>query len=751
MKLVQILSFLILLTGCLTQNAIIDLPPIAPIGLSVSPTSPASDTTPTVSGQTSPSVSLVLYSAPSCTGSALALGQASSTGAFALTSGTLTSGSYNFSVQATSPTGKICSSESVAYELTATVPSVSVSSPSVSVANSSASIDFTVTYTGADTVDLVDTDIFMSTTGTATCSSIVVTNGATAIPLVTLSGCTGDGSLGISVGPDTATNIAGSSLASNLSGTFVVDNTGITAATFDNNTGSYSTMPTTVVVTFPETISGTTLTSADFAVTGTCSTLPNLSIPSSTSTTATLSLTAPTCAGGETVIITLDLTGFNDAAGNPGVGTTVVTYTADTAGPSSATYSPVAGNINVIPATVDVIFSEAIDGTSVSDATFVVSGSCSPLPTATLAAVVGDTATVNLSGGTCLNTQDIIITIDLTTVNDAGGLAGVGSTSVTYTFDDVGPAVLSAAPVTTTVSSIPATVDITFDEDVLIGSVDIADLVISGTCSVYPTASVSTVASGTVMSFSLTGGTCATGETIIITLDGANITDLIGNVGSGTATETYTIDTTGPSVASFTQPSGDVASLPPSVLITYDEALDTSSVTLADVSVAGGSCTTLPTLGDGGVTATEFTVTLSGAVCSHGQTFSLEAFHTSITDVAGNAGVGSSIVTYTIDSQGPVPVAFTPAGGAVPASVSLSFDEAVDLSSIIEADFDTTGSTCTGISFNNFNSVGTTVTFDVVATCLSTQTLNISASGANFQDGLGNNGSSSASEIYTQP
>lgn len=753
MKLGYLLLTLMLASGCLTQNAIIELPPIAPSDLTVSPDSPASDSTPTVSGTTSASVSLVLYSGALCTGHVLATGQAATNGAFALTSGELPTGTYQFSVQAINPNGKTCSLNSVAYDLTATVPAVSVSTASASLINSTGSVNFTVTYTEADTVNLSETDILFSSTGTATCSSILVTNGTTTIPMVTLSGCTGDGTLGISIGPGTAENVAGSALASNVSGTFVVDNTGISTATFDQDTGSYSTMPSSVIVTFNEAMAGTTLTVGDFSVSGTCSVLPNLSITETTTNTATLSLTAPTCAGGETVALTLDFTTFTDAASNAGTGALTVTYTYDNAGPASASYNPVAGNINTIPASIDVIFSEPIEEASLSSGTFVVSGNCDTLPTATLSTVVSDTATVDLSGGSCLNTQEFTISIDLSTVNDAGGLPGSGTTDVTYIFDDVGPAVISASPVTASVSSVPGTVDFTFDESVLIDSVAPSDLSITGTCSVLPTASLASVASGTTMSFSLSGATCATGETVTVTLDGASITDAIGNVGSGTLPETYTIDTTGPSVASFGPIQGAVTTLPPSVLITFDEDMNTSTVTLADIDGTGGSCTTLPTLGDAGTTATTFTVSLSGAVCTHGQTFTLITYQSSIEDVAGNTGVGSSQVTYTIDTQGPVAGAFAPAGGVVvvPTSISLSFDEDVDAASVSAGDFSTVGSTCTGISVDSANTVGGTVTVGVTATCASGQILSISADGSSFLDILGNVGSGSASVNYTQP
>lgn len=753
MKFVQILSFLVFASGCLTQTAIIELPPIPPIGLTVSPASPGSDTSPTVTGQTSPSVSLILYSGPGCSGYAVSTGQASTSGSFSLTSGILPSGTYNFSVEASNPKGKICSVGYVSYELIASVPSVSVSSPSVSIVNATTDVDFTVTYTGADDVELLDSDIFMSTTGTATCATKTVAGGTTSIPIVTLGGCTGEGTLGISIGADTATNVAGSSLASNLSSTFTVDNTGMTAATYSVATGTYDSVPTSVIVTFPETIAGATLSAADFLITGTCSVLSNLSITSMTSTTATIALTAATCATGETMTVSLDLTAFNDAAGNPGVGTADAVYTVDFMGPTSATYLPVASNVNAIPATVDVTFNENVEVASLSDGSFAVTGTCSPLPTATLGGVTGSTATVNLSGGTCTNTQTIIITIDLTTVNDVNGNPGSSTTSVTYTFDDVGPIPTAISPVTGTLAAIPTSVVVTFDEAVLIGSVDSTDLVLTGTCAIPPTVALSSVASGTTMSFDLLGADCATGETVVVTLNGSSITDSAGNIGTGSASVTYTVDETGPTVASFVQPSRPVSTLPASVLINFDEPVDTATVSSTDASGAG-SCGTLPTMTDGVVNSTDFTINLSGASCLNGDTFTLTFQHSMITDVAGNAGVGSSAVTYTIDTVAPTVSSFVPAAGTmvVPTSVDIQFSENIDPASVVTGDFGTGGSTCTGISFTSVSVVGSTVTLGVAASCISGQILEIAFNPSSMNDLAGNAGSAGLSSVsYTQP
>jgi len=91
-----------------------------------------------------------------------------------------------------------------------TLPTVAIGPPSPAAINGSGSVSYAVTYTGANTVSLGVGNVFMTTTsGTAACSTVNVTNGATSTPTVTISGCAGDGTINISISAGTSSDTAG--------------------------------------------------------------------------------------------------------------------------------------------------------------------------------------------------------------------------------------------------------------------------------------------------------------------------------------------------------------------------------------------------------------------------------------------------------------------------------------------------------------------------------------------------------------
>jgi len=106
-----------------------------------------------------------------------------------------------------------------------TPPAISVSAPSVAITNDGP-VGYTITYSDAtfQSSSLSAGDITLNTTGTANASVTVTGSGTTRT--VTLSGITGDGTLGISIAAGTAIDALGNlAPASSPSATFVVDNT----------------------------------------------------------------------------------------------------------------------------------------------------------------------------------------------------------------------------------------------------------------------------------------------------------------------------------------------------------------------------------------------------------------------------------------------------------------------------------------------------------------------------------------------
>jgi hypothetical protein len=104
-------------------------------------------------------------------------------------------------------------------------PTVAISAPSSLVANNGVSITYTVTYTGANGVNLPPSHVSLNTTGTAN-GSIAISGSGTASRTITISNITGfDGTLGITIAANTATDLAGNlDAGAGPSATFAVDN-----------------------------------------------------------------------------------------------------------------------------------------------------------------------------------------------------------------------------------------------------------------------------------------------------------------------------------------------------------------------------------------------------------------------------------------------------------------------------------------------------------------------------------------------
>lgn len=727
--------------------------PVAANNLEVAPASPSNNKTPTVSGITSASANIKLYSKPNCSGLLLGSGKADSSGNFSIKSSSLNDGIYAISILATDKSGgSTCSDESVDYILDTIPPVFSVSAPSATlVTSASAPVTYTLDYITTSTVNLLDTQVLLNATGTASCQ-IAVTDETTHNPIISLSSCTGSGSISLSIATGSATDSAGNIAGTGKSkGVVLVDNSGPISVTYDPATGTYQSVPVTVQITFNETIDGTSVDVSDFAVSGSCSTLPNLTLMSAIGSVVSVGFSGASCGVGETVILTTNLAGINDPAGNAGSGSVSATYTIDNVGPTSATFTPPSSRVSSIPATVTLDFTEAITVSSLTASDFSIIGNCATLPTLTVDQVSGSTATLGLAGASCVLDNVVTISLDLANVTDLNANAGSGSVSVTYTFDNIGPVATSINPVSASLSVMPTSVSVTFDENLLITSVVSSDLLISGDCSTLPTATLSSV-SGATVNYALAGTVCSAGQTLTVTMNGSDVTDDAGNAGSGSVTATYTFDDAGPVVTSVLPASSNVNAIPGTVTFNFNESVLASSVVAGDVSVSG-SCSTPPTVSVSSVSGSSAAFSLSGAACANGETLTLTLDGANVTDAASNAGSGSVAVTYTIDSVGPSPSSMSPITAnynSMPTTVTVNFDESVLASSVIASDLTIAG-TCSILPTASVSSIsGGIVTFSLAgANCLESQNLVLSVSGTSVTDTLGNAGANTQSVTYT--
>lgn len=127
---------------------------------------------------------------------------------------------------------------STSFSVDNTAPAISIGAPSASVI-STGSVSYTVTYSGENSVTLSGGDVTVNSTGTASASSVGVA-GTGSTRTVTLSGITGDGTLGISVAAGTASDTAGNAAgAVGPSTSFTVDNTAPSITSGGTASGAY--------------------------------------------------------------------------------------------------------------------------------------------------------------------------------------------------------------------------------------------------------------------------------------------------------------------------------------------------------------------------------------------------------------------------------------------------------------------------------------------------------------------------------
>jgi hypothetical protein len=417
-----------------------------------------------------------------------------------------------------------------------------------------------------------------------------------------------------------------------------------------------------VTITFSEAVTG--FTNADLTVVnGTLSSVSS----SDGGVTWTATFTPTANITDSTNVITLNNAGVTDQSGNAGTGTTDSNnYVIDTARPTASIV--VSDNSLIIGETslVTITFSEAVTGFTNADLT-VVNGTLSAVSS-------GDggvtwTATFTPSANTSDATN--LITLDNTGVTDLPGNAGTGTTdSNNFAIDTVRPTASIVVADTSLITGETSLVTITFSEAVT-GFTNADLTVVNGTLS-----SVSSSDGGVTWTATFTPTANITDSTNVITLNNAGVTDLPGNAGTGsTDSNNFAIDTVRPTATIVVADSSLIIGETSLVTITFSEAV--TGFTNADLTVVNGTLSAVAS-SDGGVTWTA-TLTPSANITDSTNVISLS--NAGVTDVAGNAGTGTTNSNnFAIDTVRPtatIVVADTSLIIGETSLVTITFSEAV--------------------------------------------------------------------------
>jgi len=372
-------------------------------------------------------------------------------------------------------------------------------------------------------------------------------------------------------------------------------------------------------------------------------------------------------------VLTLDYAGIADLNGNAGVGTvTSANYAVDTRLPLLA--APIAISDTALhigdSATVSFVFEEAVASFTVDDVT-VPNGTLSDLATSD----GGITWTATLSPAAGASAAANVLTLNYAGIVSLSGNAGSGTAaSGSYAVDTVRPSLASGITISDTALSSGETATVGFSFTEAVTGFDAADLTV-------PNGTLSNLASsdgGITWTATLTPGAGAKDASNVLTLDYSGISDLAGNLGSGTVDSgNYAVDTSAPALAAPITISDDTLRIGESATVTFVFSSAVSGFTTADVSVPNGSLSNLST-SDGGVTWTA-NLTPAAGVTDASNVLTLD--YTGIADAGGNAGVGSATSgNYAIDTAAPtatVTLSDTDLRPGEVAQVTVSFSEAV--------------------------------------------------------------------------
>ncbi|WP_120967548.1 Ig-like domain-containing protein [Comamonas sp. lk] len=476
-----------------------------------------------------------------------------------------------------------------------------------------------------------------------------------------------------------------------------------------------------VTITFNETVTG--LTTADFTVAN--GTLSGLS-SSDGGSTWTATLTPAAGITDTSNLITLDNTGYMDAAGNSGTGTSDSnSYAIDTLRPTAGIV--VADSALSVGETslVTITFNEAVTGLTTADFT-VGNGTLSGLSSSD----GGKTWTATLTPTVNLENTVNLITLDNTGYADAAGNSGTGtSDSNSYAIDTVRPTatmVVSDAALKVGETSL---VTITFNEAV--SGLTTADFTVAnGALS-----GLSSSDGGKTWTATLTPTVNLENTANLITLDNTGYADAAGNSGTGTSdSNSYAIDTVRPTATIVVSDAALKVGETSLVTITFNEAV--TGLTTADFTVANGALSGLSS-SDGGKT---WTATLTPTVNLENTANLITLDNTGYADAAGNSGTGTSDSnSYAIDTVRPTATMVVSDAALKVGETSLvtiTFNEAV--TGLTTADFTVANGALSGLSSSDG---GKTWTATLTPTVNLENTVNlITLDNTGYADAAGNSG-----------
>jgi hypothetical protein len=396
-------------------------------------------------------------------------------------------------------------------------------------------------------------------------------------------------------------------------------------------------------------------------------------------------------------VLTVLASGIQDLATNAGTGTGTTSWTADFIPPTVTSVESIGSPQITAVSTIDFTFSEAINVATLTfaDLTLTRSGGANLLTVAqTITNVGGNTFRIsNLAGLTAAN-GNYVLTVIASGFQDPATNAGTGTGSTSWTMNAVNLTVISVESIATPRNTAVATIDFTFSDAINAATLDFDDLTLTrnGVAKLLTAAQTITNVAGNTYRISNLAGLTADEGVYVLTVGATGVETPSAQAGTGSASTTWTMDTTAPTVTSIQAVTSPRNTTVGTLDFTFSEAIAFATLDFSDLTLTRNGGANLLTAAQTitNVVGNTYRIdNLAGLTATDGD-YVLTVIASGVQDLAGNAGTGTSARTWTMDT---IPPTVTSVQAIVPAlrnttvgTIDFTLSEAINFGTLTFAD-----------------------------------------------------------------
>jgi hypothetical protein len=392
-----------------------------------------------------------------------------------------------------------------------------------------------------------------------------------------------------------------------------------------------------------------------------------------------------------TYTFTINAAGVEDPYGNPGAGQGSTVWEMAENAPAVASIAPVTpGPRNTPVSSVTVTFTEPVDASSFGLSALSLTDDGGPnLITSSSGVTITQEgpSTFEVSGLSGLTSADgnYVLTVDATQVT-SDGTPGIGSDSVSWTMDTVPPLVSSFSTVASPRNTPADDIDVTFSKPINPASfTDSAlSLTLGGGSNLINSGVTITQISDTTYEISGLAALDKANGSYSLTVNGTDISDLAGNVGTNSLSTTWVMETTVPAAPSDLAISPNTGTQPG--VTNTGTLILTGSLPETGMTVDVFDASTNTNLGQATVSGTTFSMPLNLIA---GTT----TLNVTDEDAAGNVSPAATFTIF-VDQTPPTVASFAPVSpnptNTAVGSVDVTFSKPINSATFTAADLSLT-------------------------------------------------------------